>query len=158
MMFRACVASSAIIATCIVCDHATAQTVPSSSAQATADAVMHILPFSRLLTTPGGGAVLTANINTAVAINNSSTPSQQQQAIHDYTIDGALGTSVSDGLGTKLNSIYMNAIVANNPAIQYSAPISQTFQEGNSITGEAASLGKYYFASGKTQVDGVFFP
>ena len=141
MPYRMAMLAGASAAALMAAFPAAAQTVPNANANAL------LQPFSGLTAFPG---VLTSNLNTAVGINNTSTPAQRAQAVVDNSITSDTGSVVADGLGVRLNNAYQSAIALNDPALAATGNIIQAFRQANGISQADSGFNKYYFANGTT--------
>ncbi|MCA0946633.1 autotransporter domain-containing protein [Salipiger pacificus] len=129
-----------------------------------ANGVYLLNDFSLLLNTSEGRQVLEQNLETSIAINNTATDAERQQAINDNTIAALVGSIqsgqlVADALGSKLSA----AFDATNslPPSYYEAPsvFSAAYQQLMATTTYAAmgyaGTAKDFYAVG---VDGLTLP
>lgn len=120
-----------------------------------------INPFSLLTSTAAGNAALTQNLATAISINNNSSAAQRAQAIKDNTINALVGdisngVVVSDGLGTKLNGIFLTQNSINAVASPLDPKLATTFSQNylnlltqvTTINSNNSSVSKNLFANG----------
>lgn len=121
-----------------------AQTVPNLNANTL------LQPFSGLGTPADTSGVLPANLATAIAVNNNSTPAQRAQAGIDNSITATTGSAVSDGLGKSLGGAYTAALSGNNPLLAPSGNIVQAFTQANAVSQSDSNFNKNYFANGTT--------
>jgi outer membrane autotransporter protein len=110
-----------------------------------------LLPFLDLLSNPD---VTTANQQQAISINNNSTAAQRNQAITDNTMSLDNASVVADGLGSRLNQIYQNAITGNSPPLSSSGNIVQLFRQADAIAQADAGFAKAYFMNGTIAATG----
>jgi autotransporter-associated beta strand protein len=136
--------SFAAVAIAALATTAQAQTTPNLNSNNL------LLPFSNLLNSPN---VLSSNLQQTISINNNSTAAQRNQAIIDNTITTDTGSVVSDGLGTKLNQVYQNAINNNSSLLSPNGNIVQFFRQVNGISQADSGFNKFFFANGT--VDGM---
>src|SRR2546423_4067088 len=100
-----------------------------------------LLPFLDLL---GNQDVTTANQQQVISINNNSTSVQRNQAITDNTMSLDNASVVADGLGSRLNQIYQNAITGNSPLLSSTGNIVQLFRQADAIAQADAGFAKTY--------------
>jgi autotransporter-associated beta strand protein len=110
-----------------------------------------LLPFLDLLNNPD---VTSANQQQAISINNNSTAAQRNQAITDNTMSLDNASVVADGLGTRLNQVYQNAINGNAPLLSASGNIVQLFRQADAIAQADAGFAKVYFMNGTIAATG----
>ncbi|MGR7996084.1 autotransporter domain-containing protein [Xanthobacter sp. ZOL 2024] len=118
------------------------------------DVINVLMPFSQLLSTEAGRSVLAQNLATSIAVNNEADTARRAQAVHDYTIDLYRGTTLADGLGTKLQSVYFNSIFAGDPRTtsNSSSALMGVLTQANLVSVLDANAAKNFFGSGT--VDG----
>ena len=114
-----------------------------------------LLPFLDLL---GNQDVTTANQQQVISINNNSTSVQRNQAITDNTMSLDNASVVADGLGSRLNQIYQNAITGNSPLLSSSGNIVQLFRQADAIAQADAGFAKTYFLNGTIAATGPTWP
>ncbi|WP_298961256.1 autotransporter domain-containing protein [uncultured Methylobacterium sp.] len=149
MRFLASV-SAAAMAVALAGGAAQAQTAANIRATTLID------PFSRLGGSAAGRAVLSGNLDTAIAINNGSGPAERAQALSDNTLAALLGSlsnglSVSDGLGTRLSGLYAGASKVNRnfTATAVSPSVQALFTQVGALTvGGDSAFAKNFFANG----------
>ena len=110
-----------------------------------------LLPFLDLLNKPD---LMASNLQQAISINNTSTPAQRSQAITDNTMSVDNAGIVADGLGTRLNQIYQNAINGNAPPLSGTGNIIQLFRQADTLAQTNAGFDKGYFMNGTLAVTG----
>jgi len=110
-----------------------------------------LLPFLDLLNKPD---VMASNLQQAIAINNSSTTAQRNQAITDNMMSVDNASVVADGLGSRLNQIYQNAINSNAPLLSATGNITQLFRQADTLAQATAVFDKNYFMDGTIAVTG----
>jgi len=110
-----------------------------------------LLPFFDLL---NNSDVTAANQQQAISINNNATTARRNQAITDNTMSLDNASVVADGLGTRLNQIYQNAITGNSPLLSSSSNIVQLFRQADAIAQADAGFAKTYFMNGTIAVTG----
>ncbi len=110
-----------------------------------------LLPFLDLLNKPD---VMASNLQQAISINNTSTTSQRNQAITDNTMSVDNAGIVADGLGTRLNQIYQNAINGNAPPLSGTGNIIQLFRQADTLAQTNVGFDKGYFMNGTLAVTG----
>jgi subtilase-type serine protease len=110
-----------------------------------------LLPFLDLLNNPGAMA---SNLQQAISINNNSTAAQRNQSITDNTMSVDNAGIVADGLGTRLNPVYQNAINSNAPPLSATGNITQLFRQADTLAQATAVFDKNYFMDGTIAVTG----
>lgn len=137
----------------IVAVLAVASSVPSAFAQTqtiatplNANVINVLSPFSTLL----GTTTISQNFTNAVSINNTATAAQRAQSLIDNTITTDNAVVLSDGLGTKLNSIWRanNSQAANGTTTTFSLNVQTLFRQINAISQDDSGKAKNYFADG----------
>ncbi|HEY8064885.1 MAG TPA: autotransporter domain-containing protein [Methylosinus sp.] len=114
--------------------------------------------FSLLGNTAAGVSVLNQNLATAIAINNNSSAAVRAQAISDNTIAALVGsmqngTTVADGLGSKLLAVFAtkDSVSPNYTAVSLSTNFSSLFTQINTlVTASDSAFTKNFFANGST--------
>lgn len=115
------------------------------------DGATVLLPFSTLNSTPEGRAVLRANLDTGVAINNASTAAQRAQAVSDNTQRTILGEQFVDALGPSLEAAFNRAKAAADPRFATTGSTNSVFLTFPTITGQRQSeFNKNFFGNGTT--------
>lgn len=112
--------------------------------------------FSLLNNTAAGQAVLAQNLAGSIAINNNASTALRGQAIVDNTIASLIGglsngISVSDGLGTPLNTVFktQNTVAANFSSTAVSTNFRNLFNQLDTLTvGGDSAFTKNFFANG----------
>ena len=110
-----------------------------------------LLPFLNLLTVPD---LLATNLQQAASINNGSTTAQRDQAVIDNTLALANGSAVADGLGTRMDQIYQNAIASSPEVLASSGNIVQVFSQANGLATADAAFNKLFFLGGTVAATG----
>jgi uncharacterized protein with beta-barrel porin domain len=123
--------------------HAQTQTIATPL---NVNAINLLNPFSTLL----GSPVLQQNLAGAFSINNNSTAAQRQQALVDNTITTDNGVVLTDGLGSKLNTIWrsVNSQAPNGSTVTFSPNVQTLFRQINAISQDDSGKAKNFFADG----------
>jgi subtilase-type serine protease len=123
--------------------HAQTQTIATPL---NVDAINLLNPFSTL----SGSTVIQQNLTNAFSINNSSTAAQRQQALVDNTITTDNGVVLTDGLGSKLNTIWrgVNSQAPNGTTITFSPNVQTLLRQINAISQDDSGKAKNFFADG----------
>lgn len=137
--------STALVAFVISTGSAYAQT-QTVATPLNINAINLLGPFSTLSGTP----TITQNLPAAISINNNSTAAQRAQALIDNTITTDNGVILSDGLGSKLNTIWrgVNSQTASGATTTFSPNVLQLFRQINAISQDDSGKAKNFFADG----------
>jgi len=137
--------STALIGFLVLANSAQAQT-QTVATPLNANAINLLMPFSTLVGTP----TIAQNLTTAISINNNSTASQRAQALIDNTITTDNAVVLSDGLGTRMNSIWrsVNSQTSSGATTTFSPNVLQLFRQINAISQDDSGKAKNYFADG----------
>ena len=110
------------------------------------DAINLLNPFSTL----SGSTVIQQNLTGAFSINNNSTAAQRQQALVDNTITTDNAVVLTDGLGSKLNTIWrgVNSQAPNGTTVTFSPNVQTLFRQINAISQDDSGKAKNFFADG----------
>ncbi|MFG1392133.1 autotransporter domain-containing protein [Xanthobacter agilis] len=124
------------------------------------DVIQVLMPFSQLMSTAAGQTALKQNLATSIAVNNGADAESRAQAIHDYTIDLYRGTTLADGLGPKLQSVYFNSIFSGDPRTTSttSSAVMGLFTQANLVAVVDAGAAKNFFGSGTVNGYPTFTP
>src|SRR5262249_36771041 len=103
-------------------------------------------PFSTLL----GTTTIQQNLTTAISINNNSTTAQRNQALIDNTSTTDNGVVLSEGLGTRLSTIWRanNSQASNGTTVTFSNNVLTLFRQINALSQDDSGKAKNWFADG----------
>ncbi len=125
-------------------------------------ALKGLLPFSTLLNTPAGKAVLQSNFTVTGAIQNGTYQQPglqdfsqaQAQALRDAFITGGNGTELADGLGSSLGAAYAAQAAYHSTDdgktssfTNISPAMANLLSYSAALTGMDSASAKYYFSN-----------